>query len=198
MKKRSKKKKTSKAPKVLLHTCCAPCTTAVYQDLKKTGFDVTGFFYNPNIHPYTEYEKRLLTMKLYAALANLKMVYVDLYDIENFFDIIFKKKDKRCLYCYILRLHKTAAYAKKHGFDCFTTTLLVSPSQKHAYIKQAARIVAKKYGVEFLYKDFRKRFSEGRHMAKHMNLYRQRYCGCIYSERDRFRPACRRGQVKHL
>ena len=186
MKKR-KAKKISRPPKVLLHTCCAPCTTAVYEDLKKSGFDVTGFFYNPNIHPYTEYEKRLMTMKLYSALANLKMVYVDLYDIEDYFDIIFKKGDKRCLYCFILRLHRAAHYARKEGFDCFTTTLLVSPYQNHDYLREAGKIVAKKYGIEFLYKDFRKLYKEGRQTARQMNLYSQKYCGCIYSERDRFR-----------
>ncbi len=186
-KSKKKKKKTSKAPKVLLHTCCAPCTTYVYDNLRKSGFNVTGFFYNPNIHPYTEYEKRLLTMKLYAALANLKMVFVDLYDIENFFDIIFRKKDKKCLYCFILRLHKAAAFAKRRGYDCFSTTLLVSPYQKHDLIKEAGRLVAKKFGIDFLYKDFRKGYHLSRRMAGQMNLYRQKYCGCIYSERDRFR-----------
>ena len=182
-----KTKKYKKQVKVLLHTCCAPCTTYVHKALTDMGFKVKGFYYNPNIQPFTEYERRLITMKLYSALANLDMVYVDLYDIENFFDVIFRKKDKRCLYCYILRLHKAAAYAKKHGFDAFTTTLLVSPQQKHSLIKQAGRIVAKKFGIEFLYKDFRKGFSEGRRMANLMNLYKQQYCGCVYSERDRFK-----------
>jgi len=186
-KKKKSRKKASKPLKVLLHTCCAPCTTTVYQDLKKAGLDVTGFFYNPNIHPYKEYERRLLTMKLYAALANLKMMYVDLYDIENFFGIIFKKGDKKCLYCYILRLHKAAAYAKKKKFDCFTTTLLVSPYQNHGFVKEAGKIVAKKFGIEFLYKDFRKTYPEGRTISRKMNLYLQKYCGCIYSDRDRFR-----------
>ena len=189
------KKKTKKQLKVLLHTCCAPCTTYVKKALEEMGFKVTGFWYNPNIHPYTEYEKRLSTMKLYSALANLEMVYADLYDIENFFDVIFGQKDKRCLFCYILRLHKAAAYAKKHGFDAFTTTLLVSPDQKHDLIKEAGRIVAKKIGIEFLYKDFRKGFSEGRRMANTMNLYKQDYCGCLYSERDKFRRAKAREQT---
>jgi predicted adenine nucleotide alpha hydrolase (AANH) superfamily ATPase len=177
--------KPSKGKKVLLHTCCAPCTTYVHKDLVKDGHDVTAFFYNPNIHPYTEYDKRINTMRLYSLEMNLRTVYVDLYDIENYFDITFKKGDKRCLYCFELRLHKAATYARKNGFDSFTTTLLISPYQDHDLLAEAGSIVSRKVGIPFLYRDFRPGYRESREISRQMNLYRQKYCGCVYSERDR-------------
>ncbi len=175
-----------KQDKILLHTCCAPCTTYVFKKLSEEGFKTTGFFYNPNIHPYTEYEKRLMTMKLYSLATNFDVKYLDIYDIENYFRIIYGKGDKRCLYCYMLRLHKVATYAKKNGYSTFTTTLLVSPYQKHDWVKQAGRLVSKKIDIPFFYEDFRKGYKESRELAREMNLYRQQYCGCIFSERDRF------------
>jgi len=173
--------------KVLLHCCCAPCTTYVHKELLKEGYDVTGFFYNPNIHPFAEHDRRITTMRLYALERELGMVYDESYDIENFFDIIYKKGDMRCLYCFELRLHKTASYAKKHGFDSFTTTLLLSPYQNHDLLKEAGSLVSRKIGVPFLYRDFRPGYGESRDMSRAMNLYRQKYCGCLYSERDRAR-----------
>ncbi len=177
----------TKGKKLLLHTCCAPCTTFVRGALEKEGYDVTGFFYNPNIHPYTEYEKRLTAMKLYSIETDFTVVYLDLYDIDNFFEMIFKKSEKRCLYCYMLRLHRTAAYAKEKGFDRFSTTLLLSPYQQHDLIAEAGNIVSKKIGIPFLYRDFRPGYKKSVEISKEMNLYRQKYCGCLYSERDRYR-----------
>jgi len=174
--------------KVLLHTCCAPCTSYVHPRLEKEGFELTGYFYNPNIHPYTEYEKRLMAMKLYAVEKNFNVIYDEQYDIENFFDITFKKGDKRCLYCYMLRLHKAASYAKKHDFDRFSTTLLLSPYQKHDLLREAGEIVSKKIDIPFLYMDLRPGYPESIKISKEMNLYRQKYCGCLFSERDRFMP----------
>jgi predicted adenine nucleotide alpha hydrolase (AANH) superfamily ATPase len=179
MKKRSGKK-------ILLHTCCAPCTTYVHKDLVKNGYDVTGYFYCPNIHPYTEFDRRLTTLKLYALENDLKMIYDDKYDIGNFFEAVYKKGEMRCLYCYIMRLHKTAKLAKEKGFDCFSTTLLISPHQKHELVCEAGNIVAKKIGIPFLYKDYRPHYKDSVQTAKAMNLYRQKYCGCVFSERDRF------------
>ena len=178
----------TKGKKVLLHTCCAPCTTYVHKNLLEEDYDVTGFFYNPNIHPYTEYDKRITTMRLYALEKDFPVVYIDDYDIENYFDIIFKKGDKRCFYCYMLRLEKTAAYAKQNGFSAFTTTMLLSPYQDQNLLQEAGDLVSKKINIPFLYKDFRSGYKESIEISKEMNLYRQKYCGCIYSERDRFKP----------
>jgi hypothetical protein len=186
-----KGKSAPKGNEVLLHTCCAPCTTAVVPALSKEGFEVTGLFYNPNIHPYTEYEKRLMAMRLYAVENNFPVVYDEQYDIENFFEITFKKGDKRCLYCYLLRLHKAASYAKKQKFDHFTTTLLLSPYQNHDLLKEAGELIAKKIGIPFLYRDFRPLYPQSIKASKEMNLYRQKYCGCLFSERDRFGPKSR-------
>lgn len=189
-----KTKRSEKGRKVLLHTCCAPCTSYVHPQLIKEGYDVTGYFYNPNIHPYTEYEKRLMAMRLYAVEKDFPVIYDEQYDIENFFDITFKKGDKRCLYCYMLRLHKAAAYAKKKGFDHFSTTLLLSPYQKHDLLAEAGEIVAKKIGIPFLYRDFRPGFPESVRVSREMNLYRQKYCGCLFSERERFMPKEKSGK----
>lgn len=178
---------------MLLHTCCAPCTTYVREALEKEGFKVEGFFYNPNIHPYTEYEKRLMAMKLYAVEKNFSVVYDEQYDIDNFFDITFKKGEKRCLYCYMLRLHKAATYAKKHGYDYFSTTLLLSPYQQHDLLKEAGELVGKKIGIPFLYRDLRGGYLVSVRLSKEMNLYRQKYCGCLFSERDRFQPRAKQG-----
>lgn len=177
-----------KGGKVLLHTCCAPCTTYVRKELEGEGFDLTGYFYNPNIHPYTEYEKRLTAMRLYSIQTDFPVIFDDEYDIENFFEITFKKGDKRCLYCYMLRLHKAASMAKKLKFDAFSTTLLLSPYQQHELIKEAGEIVAKKIGIPFLYKDLRAGYPESVRLSREMNLYRQKYCGCLFSERDRYKP----------
>jgi predicted adenine nucleotide alpha hydrolase (AANH) superfamily ATPase len=190
-------KKLAGKNKVLLHTCCAPCTTYVHKSLVKDGYGVSGFFYNPNIHPYTEYEKRLTAMKLYSIEKELHLIYADLYDIENFFEIIYKKGDKRCLYCYMLRLHKTASHAKKDRFNYFSTTLLLSPYQQHDLLKEAGEIVSKKIGIPFLYKDFRPGYKESIELSKSMGLYRQKYCGCLYSERERFMPKTRGEVVKN-
>ena len=114
-----------------MHACCAPCTTYVHKDMSAEGLDVTGFFYNPNIHPYTEYEKRQTAMRFFAIEKELKVIYPKEYKIENFFEAVFKKADMRCLYCFELRLHETALHAKKNGFDFFSTTLLISPYQNH-------------------------------------------------------------------
>lgn len=172
--------------KLLLHVCCAPCAAYVHQDMRKSGYDVTGYFYNPNIHPYSEFDRRLTTLKLYSIEKDLKMIYDERYDIENFFDAVHRKGDMRCLYCYTLRLHNTARLAKRNGFGAFSTTLLISPHQKHELIYEAGSIVSKKIGIPFIYKDYRPHYREGVEMAKAMNLYRQKYCGCVFSERDRF------------
>jgi predicted adenine nucleotide alpha hydrolase (AANH) superfamily ATPase len=172
--------------KLLLHTCCAPCTVYVHKEFVREGYDITGYFYNPNIHPYTEFDRRLTTMKLYALENDLNMIYDERYDMENFFDAVYKKGDMRCLYCYTLRLHNTASLAKDRGYGAFSTTLLVSPHQKHELIAEAGNIVSKKIGIPFIYKDMRPHYKEGRETARAMNLYSQKYCGCVYSEKERF------------
>ncbi len=164
--------------KLLMHICCAPCSTYPFNFLKEQSFNVTGFFYNPNIHPKDEYQRRLKTVKEYADTVNLKVDYIDNYMEKDWLNY---KGSNRCEMCYSIRLEKTASYAKEYGFDTFTTSLLVSPYQNHDLIKELGEKYAHKYGIRFYYHDFRPFFRQGQAIAREMNLYRQRYCGCIIS-----------------
>lgn len=167
--------------------CCAPCSTYPIEVLRKEGHDIKGLFFNPNIHPYTEYKQRLDTVKEYCEAVNLPLVVVDEYNVQEFIRNCAFKENERCRMCYNLRLEKTANVAKEEGYDGFTSSLLVSPYQKHEIIKSIGEELSRKYNIPFLYKDFRPGFREGQVIAKEMNLYRQKYCGCIYSEAQRYK-----------
>ena len=172
--------------KILLHICCAPCAIHPIQELRSSGIQVTGFFFNHNIHPYLEYRKRLETAKEYSAMVELKIIYRDEYRLEEFLRAVAGKPDERCLYCYASRLEVTAAEAACLGFDAFTSTLLYSKYQKHDTIRELGKHIGEKYNVKFLYADFRKGWQKGIDISKKLALYRQQYCGCIYSERERY------------
>lgn len=172
--------------KILLHACCGPCATYPVQELTAQGHELMGFFFNPNIHPYLEYQKRLETFQQFAAAVALPVIIKDEYDLETFFrETAFREKD-RCRFCYYLRLKEAARYARKGRFDAFTTTLLVSPYQDHLLIQSIGQAVALESGVPFFDQDFRAGFSQGAAMSREMGLYRQPYCGCLFSERDRY------------
>lgn len=174
--------------KLLLHTCCAPCSTYVVDKLRKDGFDdITAYWYNINIHPFTEYKARLEALKMYAEMINMPLVVNHNYGIREFTKSVIDNIDGRCVFCYESRLEETVKYAKENGYDAFTTTLLVSPYQNHELIIAVAKKMAKKYGVEFVYQDFREGFRIGQQMARDAGLYMQKYCGCIYSEEDRYK-----------
>lgn len=175
--------------KVLLHTCCGPCATGPVPALRKEGFDVLGFFYNPNIHPYTEYARRLQSMQDYARQQGLKMIGEEPYDPVEYFQHITFREQRRCQLCYQLRLQKTAQMARSGKFDYFTTSLLVSPFQKHDLIREAGEMAAAQYGVPFLYRDYRADYRETINRSKQAGLYRQQYCGCLYSEKERYTSA---------
>ena len=145
-----------------------------------------GFFYRHNIHPYTECLKRQEALQSYADRINLKMIYQEGYDLEGFIQNVVFREAERCNYCYHDRLRSTAMLAKRGKFDYFSTTLLHSKHQKHDLIRSMGESIGKSAGVEFLYQDFREGWKEGIECSKQMGLYRQQYCGCIYSEKDRF------------
>lgn len=172
--------------KILLHTCCGPCTTYVHEWLKDQGFGVTGFFYNPNIHPYKEFQRRLEALKSYAEKSKLPMIYDENYDLEEFLRRVMDKGERRCYECYQLRLEKTAQRAKKEGFSLFTTTLLISPYQKHEWAKEIGEKLTEKKRLEFFYHDFREGYQESIKLSRDFELYRQSYCGCIFSEKERY------------
>ena len=173
--------------KLLLHICCAPCATYSYPEMEKSGMAVTGYFYNPNIHPYQEFSRRLETLRLFASLSKKEIIINEAYDLEDHLRLTMgRNATERCLECYKLRLYDTAAYARAKGFDHFSTTLLISPHQNHAAIVQAGMEISRLHGIPFYYKDLRSGFSASKQMAQDLNLYRQKYCGCVFSEKERF------------
>ena len=145
-----------------------------------------GYFFNPNIHPYQEYQKRLGTLRKYSEEVGLKVIYRDEYLLEEFLRNVSQRPEERCLYCYSIRLEATAQEAKRQAFDQFSTTLLQSAHQNHNLIKETGERVAKEVGIPFYYEDFRQGWRKGVEVSKAMGLYRQQYCGCIYSEKERF------------
>ena len=172
--------------KVLLHICCGPCSIYPVKTLRSGGADVMGFFYRHNIHPYTECLRRQETLQAYAGEIDLRMIFQEDYELENFIqNVVYREKD-RCKYCYHDRLRTTALLAKRGKFDCFSSTLLYSKFQKHDDIKNIGEAVGKSVGVPFLYEDFREGWKEGIETSKQKRMYRQQYCGCIYSEKERY------------
>ncbi|MCM2264897.1 MAG: epoxyqueuosine reductase QueH [Desulfuromonadales bacterium] len=173
---------------ILLHICCANCAIYPARILREAHHEVTGFFFNHNIHPYQEYRRRLDTVREYVAAADLPLVCIDEYGLEDFLSQVAQDPAGRCSYCYQSRLRRAAEYAISHGFDAFTSSLLYSRYQNHTLIRQCGEEFAKLYGIPFLYQDFRSGWQEGIRASKAMGLYRQQYCGCIYSEKDRYHP----------
>lgn len=173
--------------KVLIHCCCAHCAAYTINHFKELGYDVTAYWYNPNIHPYTEHESRLNSMRELAEKLGVPLVAEEGYDMPEFLREVALDLDNRCSYCFNIRLEKCASFAVKHGFKGFTSTLLISPHQKHELLKEIGARLAGSKGVEFFYEDMRKRYSDSRCITKPMDLYRQTYCGCIYSEWERYK-----------
>lgn len=172
--------------KLLIHICCGPCATYPLKTLSEAGHDVRGFFYNPNIHPLVEFRLRLESARKMLGTMDVPADVCEEYDIEEYFRRVAFRESERCAACYHLRLDKAARAAAKGGFDAFTTSLLVSPYQKHELIRDIGRSAGIEHGIEFYYEDFRPGWSETRAMSREMELYRQKYCGCIFSERERF------------
>lgn len=172
--------------KILLHMCCAPCSIYPIGNLREEGFTVMGFFYRHNIHPYQECMRREETVADYAQSIDLKVIYQTSYDIEEFLRNVSFRESNRCRYCYHDRLMSTALLAKRGKFDCFTSSLLYSKFQQHDLIAAIGKSVARQVGVPFHYEDYRVGWKEGIEASKKLNLYRQGYCGCIYSEKERY------------
>ena len=172
--------------KLLLHSCCAPCSIKCVDTLRKEGIEPTLFWYNPNIHPFTEYRNRKNALIEWSKDENLETIVKDEYGLRKFIDNIYPNYSGRCGYCYTVRLEEAAKAAKENGFTHFSTTLLISPYQKHDMIKSIAEKIAEKYGTEFLYRDFRPYFREGQNIAREKGIYMQKYCGCIFSEEERY------------
>ena len=172
--------------KLLMHICCANCALYPTTVLRDRGITLKGFWYNPNIHPYTEYKKRLDSLQRLQSLWNLDVEYEDFYGLKEYLRHVAGNEDSRCEYCYAVRLEKTARKAQEIKADAFTSSLLVSPYQKFDMIMDIGRLMQEKYSVEFYGEDFRKGFAQGRKMSRELQLYRQKYCGCVYSEMERY------------
>ncbi len=169
--------------KLLLHTCCAPCSVYCIDSLRKEGIEPIVYWFNPNIHPYMEYKARRDCLKEYTNKIQVKAIFEEDYGLKAFCKNVIENLENRCQeYCYPVRLEQTAKYAKENGYDSFTTTLLVSPYQNHEMLIQVGEQMAKKYGIKFVYRDFRIGFREGQAKARELGLYMQKYCGCVFSE----------------
>lgn len=169
---------------LLLHVCCVHCAAYTIEYWRKQDFTVTACWYNPNIHPHDEHRSRLEAMQFYAREKGIPLIIAG-YEALDYFINVVKNTGGRCRTCFNLRLSNTAAIAKEGGYTGFTSTLLISPHQNHELIKEVGNNIAKQVGVEFFYADLRKRYSDSRHITKPINLYRQQYCGCMYSKLER-------------
>lgn len=143
-------------------------------------------WFNPNIHPWTEYDARRRTLLEYGEKEHVEVHILEDYGLRDFVRAVSADIDHRCAHCYTIRLGTAAKYAADHGYDAFTSSLLISPYQNHELLKAVGETMGKKYGVEFYYRDFRPGFREGQAKAREMGLYMQKYCGCIFSEEDRY------------
>ncbi len=171
--------------KLLVHCCCAHCTAYTINHWRSQDYEVTALWYNPNIYPYAEHQQRLKAMQSLARTMDFSLRVINGYDITKYFGNVVGDEANRCQHCFQLRLKKTAEAALGSGFNAFTTSLLISPHQKHDLLVKTGQQLAYETGISFLYADLRKRYSDSRHITKPLDLYRQQYCGCIYSERER-------------
>ena len=172
--------------KVLLHICCGPCALYPVSSLRKEGFEVSGFFFNHNIHPYQEYARRRDSVVAMAEHERLSVVIVDGYLLEEFLANVATDPSARCGYCYESRLDAVAKGASEGKFDAFTSTLFYSRYQNHNLMMEKAEAAAERHSIPFLYRDFRPGWQDGIKRSKELGLYRQQYCGCVYSEKERY------------
>jgi epoxyqueuosine reductase len=171
--------------KVLLHICCGPCAIYPVKSLRQEGHEVAGFFYNPNIHPFSEYERRYQAVVAMSERLGLDTIY-HRYDFEDFLKNIsvLSSRDEQHRWCWRVRLEETAKMAKQEGFEGFTTTLLSSPYQDISIIAALSQELACSQQLTFVNQPFRKGFAESHKAAKEWMLYHQNYCGCLYSEKE--------------
>ena len=172
--------------KTLLHICCAPCANQCIEVLRTDKIEVTGFWFNPNIHPFTEYKARRNCLREYAQTIDLSLIEKNDYALRPFIRAVAEDIENRCGKCYEIRLFEAAKQAKEGGFDSFTSSLFISPYQNHDLMRETAERAAAEYGVDFLYRDFRPYFRAGQDFAREHGFYMQKYCGCVFSEEERY------------
>jgi predicted adenine nucleotide alpha hydrolase (AANH) superfamily ATPase len=174
-------------PRLLLHICCAGCTPKALECLRDE-FEITGFWFNPNIHPETEYSSRLDALKSYAKSQNLKLILQDDRSPDKWIEQAKKigiEKPERCKFCWKLRLDTCAQAADKEGIKFFSTTLASSPYQKYEIIQNTGKEAGRQFGLEFICRDLRKHYYGGVNTIRQLGLYTQKYCGCLFSRKER-------------
>lgn len=173
---------------MLLHICCGPCATATLDHWWGQGVKVTGLFFNPNIQPLLEFRRRLTGVRDLAESRSVAVIEDLTYDPAAWFaDVVGSDPEGRCTRCISSRLRATARYATESGFSAFSTTLAISPWQDHDAIRAGGALAQEESGVEFVYHDLRSAYPDSRRAAREAGLYRQKYCGCILSEWERYR-----------
>ena len=187
-------KKEEKVPRLLLHSCCAPCSSYVLEYLSQY-FEVTVFYYNPNIYPESEYTKRVLEQQKLISEMRFKYPVTFIagnYDSEKFYNMArglenVKEGGERCFKCYELRLREAAKIAKNGEYDFFTTTLSISPLKNAQKLNEIGMLLAEEYGIEYLLSDFKKKngYKRSIELSEEYGLYRQNYCGCVFSKANK-------------
>lgn len=197
--------------KLLLHICCGPCACYPLKRLRAEGIEPVGYFFNPNIHPYQEWDRRLKTAKEFAEKTQMKLLADERFLLRvflrralaaeqeavmpaagtqeealRFVESYKPVKERRCRMCYAWRLGEAARFAAENGFDAFSSTLFYSIYQQHDLMREIAEHFASAYGIKFYYEDFRPGWQEGIDISLEMGLYRQGYCGCVFSEEERY------------
>ncbi len=187
--------------KILLHTCCAPCTAPVHDELNN-NFHVTAFYFNPNIAPRSEYIKRLEELKRYAEIRSLEVIDAD-YCVRIWTSHVkafrkLRERSERCWRCYHFRLEETFKYAKQNGYDMVATTLSISPHKDAGQINAIGKKLESVYSVPFLEADFKKNggFEKSTALSRELGFYRQQYCGCVYSLEERKKQSSWREKIK--
>lgn len=172
--------------KICLHLCCGPCGAYCVPKLQEKKMDVIAYYHRDNIHPYKECQRREEGARMLSEVDHFPLLCQEGYDLEGFLqEMIFHEKE-RCFRCYERRLRATAHIAKKEKCTIFTTTLLYSKYQNHDLIRSIGEKIASEEGLTFYYEDFREGWEKGIERSKELGLYRQAYCGCIYSEKERY------------
>lgn len=171
--------------RILLHLCCAPCAVYPVGQLRLQGHEVTGFFYNPNIHPYQEFRRRIDAVRQFSVATGCPVTIDEEYGLTEYLRQVVFHEQERCARCYDMRLLRTVQ-AAVGNYEAFSTTLLYSRYQNHQLLIDRCTQLSEEYGIRFHYEDFRLGWQQGIDESIRMDLYRQPYCGCIYSEQERY------------
>ena len=174
---------------ILLHICCGPCSIYPVKYFKEKNISFKGYFYNPNIHPYKEFRQRIKALEEVQRILEFDIIWDKEYGLRKFIKetfMLWDKPGKRCERCYFMRLKATVKKALEIKAEAFTSTLLLSIHQNHQIIKEMAEELSFYYKIPFFYEDFRKGYKESHEEAKNLDIYTQGYCGCIFSEEERY------------